>query len=81
MISEYGTFNVAQEYVTAIEYGDYSGLEFDDETALEGWYESLPDGIKTWDWTADSAFCRDDVTGLMADCVEATLYLENDHEN
>ena len=60
-------------YVCAIEYGDYSGLSDDDERLVTQWLDKLPAGV-SFDWGEESEFCRDDISGLMADCIEVKIY-------
>jgi hypothetical protein len=77
MITEYDTYTIASHFVIAIEYGDYSGLEEGEEGALEAFLDTLPRGYHTWQWSDDSEdFATDEVTGLKASCITATLYVD-----
>lgn len=73
MLIEYDTYSIAEHWITAIEYGDYSGIEDGEEEQLEAFLSSLPCGPVSWSWSHDSEFSRDAVSGLMAQCVKARL--------
>ena len=75
MLIEYDTYSIAEHWITAIEYGDYSGLEYGEEAELEAFLSSLPCGPLCWSWSHYVAFSRDAISGLMADCVEARLWV------
>jgi hypothetical protein len=78
MITEYDTYTIASHFVTAIEYGDYSGLEEGEEEALESFLDTLPRGFHTWELSDDEEeFATDAITGLKASCVTATLYVDS----
>ena len=77
MLIEYDTFSIAEHWVTAIEYGDYSGLTDDDEKELEQFLSTLPCGPVSWSWSHDTEFSKDAVSGLMANCVEARLWVSS----
>jgi hypothetical protein len=69
-------YNIASHYVTAIEYGDYSGLSDDDCRRLDAFMRDLPEGSKTWSYSEESNFTKDEVSGLMADCIESKLHID-----
>lgn len=77
MFEEY-EYSIAKHYITALEYGDYSGLSDDEEAQLERFLKSLPEGPSHWDWgdADDTNFKVDEVSGLRADCVEAKLMVQ-----
>ena len=77
MLIEYDTYTIAEHWITAIEYGDYSGLEDGEEAELEAFLSTLPCGPLCWSWSDDREFSRDAVSGLMADCVEARLWVSS----
>lgn len=77
MLIEYDTYTIAEHWITAIEYSDYSGLEDGEEAELEAFLSSLPRGPLCWSWSESSEFARDAVSGLMADCVEARLWVSS----
>jgi hypothetical protein len=78
MITEYDTYNIASHFASAIENGDYSGLEDSEEKELEEFLDSLPRGYHIWQWSDDiEEFTTDEVTGLKASCVTATLYIDS----
>lgn len=66
-------FDIATDFITAIEYGDYSGLEQEDITALTGFLDSLPHGLHTWHYDSEEYFDECDICGLGATCCRATL--------
>jgi hypothetical protein len=78
MLHDYDTYTIASHFVTAIEYGDYSGLEEGEEEALEAFLDTLPRGFHTWQWSDNGEeFATDEVTGLKASCITATLYVDS----
>ncbi len=77
MIIEYDRYMVAVHFLTAIEYNDRSGLSTDDEDALDEWLHNQPNGIAHYSYDEHSAFCRDSVTGLMANCIEVVVWVHS----
>ena len=77
MLIEYDTYTIAEHWITAIEYGDLSGLEDSEEAELNQWLSSLPEGPLYWSWSESSEFARDAVSGLMANCLEARLWVSS----
>ena len=77
MFIEYDTFSISPHWITAIEYNDTSGLSDEEETMLNNWLDNLPEGYKSWQYSDDTCFAKDDISKLMADCVEATLYMNH----
>jgi hypothetical protein len=78
MIIEYDTYTIASHFASAIENGDYSGLEDSEVEELEDFLNTLPRGYHTWQWSEDDEeFATDEVTGLKASCVTATLYIDS----
>jgi hypothetical protein len=81
MTFETYSYRIAECFVCAIEYDDRSDLLPVEERALSRFLDSLP-GSGHWVWGDEPCFSRDEVTGLLADCVEATLYVtEVSHES
>ncbi len=65
---------ICSAYVCALEYGDYSGLNGDEEEALvNSFVESLP-ACSVFQWSDESDFSRDEISGLMADCLTCSVY-------
>ena len=69
------SFRVADTYASAIINGDYSGLSDEEEARLVAWLDSAVPaphkGLGHWDSFGEKdslGFCRDDVSGLYADC-------------
>lgn len=77
MLIEYDTYTIAEHWITAIEYGDYSGLEDVEQAELEAFLSSLPRGPLCWSWSQDKEFSRDAVSGLNTHCVEARLWVSS----
>jgi hypothetical protein len=78
MITEYDTYTIASHFASAIENGDYSGLEEGEEEALESFLDTLPRGFHTWQWSDDEEeFATDAITGLKTSCITATLYVDS----
>ena len=74
------SYRIAECFVCAIEYGDHSGLLPVEERALSRFLDSLP-GSGHLVWAEEPCFSRDDVTGLLGQCLDATLYVpEVGHE-
>jgi hypothetical protein len=68
------TYMVCSAYLCALWYGDYSGLSDDEEQQVNDFVESLP-ASHTLDAAGEGTeFARDEITGLMADCVELNVY-------
>ena len=76
MISEYDKVTICSVFVCAIEYGDYSALSDKDVEQLEIFLESMPEGHKTFSYSENTEFAKCEVTGLMADCIETTIYMD-----
>lgn len=77
MLIEYDRYAVASHFVSAIENGDYTGLEDDEEKQLEEFLDTLPMGYLTWQWSDSEEFCTDSVTGLKANCLEGVLWVDS----
>lgn len=80
-------FDIPTYAVTALEYGDYSGLEQDDIDNLEEWLRLEFDGYTNlvFDWTNgideaetgdvnESSFCSSPAFGLAMDCIDCAVY-------
>ena len=71
-IKETYSFAICSAYVSAIINGDYSGLEDREERLLNNFLDGVSEELGQGIWEvahAESEFARDEVTGLMADCV------------
>lgn len=73
MLIEYDTFAIAEHWVCAIDNGDITGLSDEEEKNLQQFLDSLPSGC--WSWSDSAEFSRDAVSGLMANCLEARLWV------
>lgn len=63
---------VAEHWVCPIEYGDMTGLEDDEEAELGAWLAEFK-GC-TFEWGERTEFAKDEVSGLMAACVEVKIW-------
>ena len=74
----YYTFTIASHYASAIVNNDYSGLADQDEADLNAFLlaiDLLEDSLYGLQIEGEeSFFALDEVSGLMADCVEFRLY-------
>ena len=78
---DYYTYTIAEHWASAIENGDYSGLEDDEVEQLEGFLDSLPSNALEWDWSEEAGFARDEISGLMAQCVKGKLFITEGEYN
>ena len=70
----YDTYDICSAYVCAIEYGDLSGLDHEDEEKqIKEFLGTLPENY-TFNWLNDNNFARDEISGLMADCITLEVY-------
>lgn len=72
-IEFYGEFLICEEYVSALEYGDFSGLNEEEETLVNAFIEGLPN-CSAFEWGESSEFETDAITGLKAKCVTCKVY-------
>ena len=75
---DYFTYQIAEHWVCAIENGDYSSLDDDEIPILEEFLDNLPRNALGWDWSEDTSFTHDEISGLMANCVEGKLYIQGE---
>ena len=74
MFTEY-TYNICTHYASAIINGDESGLSDEELEGLNDFLDSLEHGPGHWDVSDEEPdFSRDEVSGLMGDCVTFTYY-------
>ena len=78
MLIEYDTYTIGEHWVCALKNGDYSGLTDNEGAELNKWLcDSLPAGPKCWSWGESSEFAKDEISGLMGQCVEARLWVSS----
>lgn len=77
MLTPHDTYTIAQHWITAIEYGDETGLTDAESVELSDWLSTLPRGPHTFDYGDSVEFARDEVSGLMADCVTVTVFIDS----
>jgi hypothetical protein len=63
------TYTVASHYASAIINDDWTGLDDDEAEEVKEWLDSVLQKADHIDIHEDVGFCRDEITGLMADCV------------
>jgi len=63
---------IAEYFVCAIEYGDYSGLDDKEESQLNEWLENYRYCI--FEYGNREEFERCEITGLMGSCVNVKIY-------
>ena len=65
------TVSVAGHWLPALINGDLSGLDDTEAAALEAWAAANP--CDHYSTGATLGFCRDDISGRLADCFEVDL--------
>ena len=63
---------IAEYFVCAIEYGDYSGLDDKEESQLNEWLENYRYCI--FEYGNRDEFTRCEITGLMTTCINVKIY-------
>ena len=69
-------YNVASHYASAIINNDWTGLDDSETAELQAWLEDVLKKAEHLDVHEDAGFCRDEATGLMADCVTIRAYFQ-----
>lgn len=59
-------------FVCAIEYGDMSGLDDEEESLACAWLDNYP--FCMFKYGDSSEFAKCEITGLMSDCVTVKIY-------
>lgn len=77
---DYLTYQIAQHWMTALEYGDHDSLSDEEIEQINAFLDSLPRNAVSWEWGDEKTFARDEVSGLYADCVEGVLWINEDEE-
>jgi hypothetical protein len=76
MLTHLTTAIVCTAYVTYIEYGDSSALSDYEIKLADAWLSMLPHP-NSLHYHDESEFARDEITGLMADCINIDIYANN----
>ena len=63
---------IAEYFICAIEYGDYSGLDDKEESQLNEWLENYRYCI--FEYGNRDEFTRCEITGLMTTCINVKIY-------
>ena len=75
-LSEIDTVSLPTYAIVYLEYGDHSGLEADDITAIDNWREEQAKQCKGQlhlDYSEDHYFSTNPEFGLPCDCVDCTI--------
>ena len=68
-------YTIGSHFAGALINGDYSGLEDDEERALDAWLDAHQERGGHWDIVGDNTeFARCEVTDFMGDCVTVRQY-------
>ncbi len=65
------TAHIAEHWLPALINGDFAGLSDEDIRGLNAWEAANP--CSHYSAGVDLGFCRDDVSGLLANCVDVDL--------
>ena len=76
-MNHYYEYRISQHFVAAIVNDDRSGLDDDEEQALNDFYASLPTDCGVWEFEDEVSFMRCDIIDMHADCVKAKLHSHN----
>jgi len=66
------TCTIAEYFVCAIEYGDMSGLDDEEESMVGDWLENYP--CCMFEYGDSIEFAKCEITGLMGNCVNVKIY-------
>lgn len=64
-------YRIAEHFICAIEYGDYSGLSDEEQAQLEDFLANVPS--KLFSWGEESHFAKCDVCGLYSQVLDVTV--------
>jgi len=73
-MQQYEPYTICTHYISALVNGDYSGLDDDDTRLVNDWVDSLPDYHTIQCSESEPDFRRDDISGLMADCIDVYIW-------
>jgi hypothetical protein len=73
-------YTISQHWCCALEYGDFSGMNDSEESAVDSFAAMIDDYCASigahdalFSYGEESFFGRDEISGLMADCVTLTV--------
>ena len=69
---------IAEYFICAIEYGDFSELNDEEESQLNDWLDNYPYCI--FEYGNIDEYSRCEITGLMGSCVNVKIYKDINHE-
>lgn len=64
-------YQIAEHFICAIEYGDYSDLSDEEQAQLEDFLANVPS--KLFSYSQESHFAKCDVCGLHAQVLDVTV--------
>lgn len=70
--NEFGVFKIGEHWITAIEYGDFTGLTKGEIEKIKSFLSDLPEN-SIFNYEQDSDFTIDCVSGMYAMCVTAKV--------
>lgn len=70
------SYTVSAHYASAIINDDWTGLDDSESAELQAWLEDVLQKAEHLDVAEDAGFCRDEVSGLMSDCVTVRAYFQ-----
>lgn len=76
MLKHYDRIYIAAHWVGMLEYGDSSALTDVEYEQFNGWLNRTIPPRSSFQYGEDSEFCRDDVSGLLAECVQVDVYAQ-----
>lgn len=72
MLTLVDELSIAECYVCPIEYYDISGLNEGEIPLIDAFLEHYSGCC--FEWSEESSFTRDSITGLWADCLDVKVY-------
>jgi len=76
-MNDYYKYSISQHFISAIANDDRTGLDDDEEQALNEFLASLPTAEGTWDFEDDASFTWCDIIDMYSECVCAKLHFHN----
>jgi hypothetical protein len=74
MIKYWNTLSIPEWAACAIEYGDFSGLSYQETETVLQFIENLPFQAFSIQWGNDREFCNNPAFGLPCTCIDAEIY-------
>lgn len=64
-------YKITDQFICAIEYGDYTGLSDEEEAQIDNFLASVPSQL--FSYSEESHFAKCDVCGLYAQVLDVTV--------